>query len=478
MMLTAGVDRAMADQSRALQHPSNSGDSTGLTPAFNQTEFNNPSRETALYNSLRDLGMTDEQILKIQQQDQQLKQKHEERQLAKKITKNSDDYLDGLSKLFEEESSEVKGSAENRQLSEQVSQSTKEVHQGEQDKGKELLKPEEKKIASLPARKEVVKANRKMLERVWSSLSRRELAADTTSVVFVRGLNGGIGVSNGSDQGQTCNNNKGYWQDARQFLSNRGITDLRTIGIYNGDSDCDAYLHDKTKSYESKCTGFHADAKVDGTNNEKLEHLSCLLAWYLHDTFGQSNNNVVLVGHCMGGLIMREAMSQVQQQEPHFPTTIGHVTDAITFETPHGGITGSSNIAGLACGSCTQLNEMMQGSGFISELSQNPQTSGGFTSWTVIGSECDSYVDPHSATDMRASHAIVYANTYAFEDWCKDHNAIITDTSATQDAQLYYCDKSDPDKSPCGTDYNQWKNTEEGPHALLAMYDAINNKLP
>ena len=79
MMLTAGVDRAMADQSRALQHPSNSGDSTGLTPAFNQTEFNNPSRETALYNSLRDLGMTDEQILKIQQQDQQLKQKHEER---------------------------------------------------------------------------------------------------------------------------------------------------------------------------------------------------------------------------------------------------------------------------------------------------------------------------------------------------------------------------------------------------------------
>jgi hypothetical protein len=173
----------------------------------------------------------------------------------------------------------------------------------------------------------------------------------------------------------------------------------------------------------------------------------------------------------MGGIIVRETMYQMQEhagQSP-FPTTIGHVTDAVTFNTPHGGT--DIGIDLIVCNGCTQAANMYSTSDLMFELrslGKNPQTSGGFTNWTVIGSECDSILnlaDPPiaggigiaSAVDMHARHAVVYSSP------C-------------------YCDTSHPDKSPCGTDYNRrggkWKYTENGPHGLLELYNAVTGRLP
>jgi hypothetical protein len=78
---------------------------TGLPPALVQKEFNHPSPETAQHNALRELGMTDQQIREVMQREHQIKQKYYDRQLAKQA--NSDDYLDGLTSLFKEESNET-----------------------------------------------------------------------------------------------------------------------------------------------------------------------------------------------------------------------------------------------------------------------------------------------------------------------------------------------------------------------------------
>jgi len=86
---------------------------------------------------------------------------------------------------------------------------------------------------------------------------------------------------------------------------------LRTIKFYNRDIDCfngdetrySSDLHDVL--YKSHCTNYHADAGPEGTNDESLYHLSCLFSQYLYSNFGQSGRNVILVGHSMGGIIVR-----------------------------------------------------------------------------------------------------------------------------------------------------------------------------
>ena len=164
-----------------------------------------------------------------------------------------------------------------------------EIHQGEQDKdkGKEPLKLEDVNMASVQARKEEVKASQEALERVVklvaerrqlkeqeSSVPRRKLDEYTpfpdytaTSIVFVHGFKGP--ASNGDNGGFDCY--KDYWGDTLNFLSLYGLKDLRTIGYYTGDTNCDASLLNSL--YSQSCANYHADAGSEGTNNESIYHL-------------------------------------------------------------------------------------------------------------------------------------------------------------------------------------------------------------
>jgi hypothetical protein len=146
--LTAGVS-ADAHVGTALVSPDG-----GNATERHEKGFSNLSNQTNLERSLRNvtpeelkqMGVKNperflENVQKLEQNLQQREQKRAQRQEMRRLVEEAQknpEVLKSLSKLFEEmpkqESSEVKRSAEKRQPSEQVSQSTKETHQQEQGK--------------------------------------------------------------------------------------------------------------------------------------------------------------------------------------------------------------------------------------------------------------------------------------------------------------------------------------------------------
>ena len=282
-----------------------------------------------------------------------------------------------------------------------------------------------------------------------------------------------------SSVGSDCN---GYWGDAISYLNNQGYSDIRTVQYYTGDTNCNFDLHFSLD--QSLCDNF--EPGNEGTNNEDLDHVSCLLAQYLNLAFA-GGQNVILVGHSMGGIIIRNTVGLVGQigGQLGLPNDIGYVTDAVTFNSPHAGVT---DAAGWypTCGGCKQIQQLTADDPFMTTLNQymqNPQTSAGFTQWTVMGSECDPYVgcslNPDGAATaiaMQASHAIMYSNQDSIT--CYNHTAALGDSSTANDATLYYCDTSDPTGNPCGTDYNNatdpnWAETTTGPRGLQTLYEAV-----
>ena len=338
---------------------------------------------------------------------------------------------------------------------------------------------------------------------------------DTPSIVFVHGIKIGPEIgptyrpTKGDDSGWDCNK---YWGAAMTFLGDRGLGDLRDVKYYNRDENCQnannkgRYSSDLHHDlYKSKCIDYHAGkegTKWEGTNDESLYHLSCLFAQYLHHNFGQSNSDVILVAHSMGGIIVRETLYQMEQhagQHP-FPSTIGRVTKAITFNSPHGGV---FDINAIGCGGCQQAKDLVYKSDFMLELSttigKNPQpdllTKGLTTEWTVIGSECDNVVggplNPNryaNAINMNADYAVVYAKDKRDKSTttCYDHGGALKDSNAAIDAQRYYCDTSDPGNYPCGIVYTdtadttggKWRHTENGLRGLSQMYYSVTGRLP
>jgi hypothetical protein len=92
---------------------------------------------------------------------QQRGKKQEHRQIA---SREKQDVLESIRNLFEEMPEKE---------SKETPQSTTEIHQGEQDKGKKHLMPKEMKMASSQAWKEEVKSSQKVVEDVMKRLAER-----------------------------------------------------------------------------------------------------------------------------------------------------------------------------------------------------------------------------------------------------------------------------------------------------------------
>ena len=307
-------------------------------------------------------------------------------------------------------------------------------------------------------------------------------AMDTPSIVFVHGIQ--LSAQKGKNRGHDCNK---YWGDPIKFLRKRGLRDLRTIKFYSDDKNCQngndegiysSDLHDPL--YKSLCPDYHAGK--EGTNDESIYRLSCLFAQYLHHNFGLQDRKVVLVGHSLGGMIIRTTMYQMQEYagQDDFPPTIGHVTKAITFNSPHNGV--NYAYANTGCGGCAQGLELWTGSDLIGALTtsgRNPQTSEGFTEWTTIGSQCDLVVIPtQSSVGMDASHAIVYSGVSKVNPTCYDHGGALHDFNTDHDAEYYCCDTSNTDASPCGPEYRpeknpNWRKKATGLHGLDLLYTEV-----
>ena len=191
----------------------------------------------------------------------------------------------------------------------------------------------------------------------------------TENVYFVHGID--LTAPAGTD----CN---GDWADAKWAMRNlwggwRG--GLYTVGFYAGDRNCD----------------FYSSA---GDQNTSIRTLGADLAWFIYRRETSRGVSIDMVGHSMGGLIIRAALTGVQNGWFGFPPYL-YVEDVVTLATPHDG-TNWGNACAL---SWLQCREMEPGSALLNSLAQGPQSAQG-TDWTLTGSFDDPYVSEGSAVGM------------------------------------------------------------------------------
>ncbi len=284
-------------------------------------------------------------------------------------------------------------------------------------------------------------------------LSGGYVASTSWPVIFVHGF---------SQQSKSdCN---GSWGTAKSYLQSNGWHgSIIKVGYYGGDTNCDVALG----NYAGNCTGYYAGNQ--GTNNESIRHIACELAWYIWDNFTQYGRNVQLVGHSMGGLIIRWAL-YATPFDPNLPPYIG-VQDVVTFATPHAGIP----VAGAAffiCFECLQAQEMRNNNAFMVELTnygQNPQGAGWGTDWSIYGSSCESWynifdpgVDWHSSLGMYSEHKVEFLNPP-----CYDHGGYLPDTSNSDNLTVHWSSNSGSDA--VGNTSATWA------HSLHAMLMALSS---
>lgn len=303
------------------------------------------------------------------------------------------------------------------------------------------------------------------------------------TIILVHGFQINSGLSgNGSSIGVNCQEvwgttidyiKKSHSIDGRNRQWSR-TADIQTVGYYGGDTNCNANLHDSR--YTSRCKNYVP--ANEGTNNESLYHISCLFAWYLYLNYGQYPTwNVEIVAHSMGGLIVRNALYQVEHKKApaHFPPTLGGISDVVTFGTPHLGMPDLLGATGyLACGGCEQATNMAIGGQFMNELTlyaQNPQAAKG-TDWTLIGSKCDEYVSVYSASFMATANAVAYFDANK-NGSCYDHGGYLGDTNDHADAFYHECQQCLSPPGAEGFAVLDWKKQNRAPRALHEMMHAL-----
>ena len=209
-------------------------------------------------------------------------------------------------------------------------------------------------------------------------------ATVSTPILLVHGFDGGgiFGSDVPLDSKVDCKNSiMTSWANG---LRARGFTNVKTVGYYNGDINCD----------------LNVPGRADNTINTSISQLGREFANLVSTTFTAHRITVAISAHSMGGLIVRRALDGVMNHHGSFPTTLS-VSDVVTSGTPHAG-SGILSICGVipaGFGVPTQCTESAPGSAFLGALAPNPQVGTG-TDWTLIGSDCDLIVTTNSALSM------------------------------------------------------------------------------
>jgi len=199
-------------------------------------------------------------------------------------------------------------------------------------------------------------------------------------------------------EGYSCTD---YWGDAvAAFQRWDPSVQVVTVGSVRGDHDCDMTIG-------------------SGGPGTPIEVIGKELATDVYQRFSSKGIPVALVGHSMGGLVVRSAVAQAGSKGgPPFLL----VPYAVTISSPHGGTD-----ALLRCG-LVECHEMGFGSAFLRGLEPDPQGRGG-TVWTLFGSAGDELVTPASAMGTEAAHKILY------ERPAYHHQPIVYDGSDATDAR-------------------------------------------
>ncbi|MGA8112804.1 MAG: hypothetical protein WCA46_03970 [Actinocatenispora sp.] len=159
---------------------------------------------------------------------------------------------------------------------------------------------------------------------------------------------------------------------------------IKSVGYYEkGDSNCDEHI------------ARHA------TYNTRIQTIAKALANAVYRNYTSKGRSVNLVGHSMGGLIIRTAIWGTQHHRAGYPKSID-VANAVTLSTPHKGwdCTSSNN----------QCQQMRPGSTFLKTLGGTLPEGKGGTDWTLLGSELDRTVPWNSGVfyQHHADHKFHY----------------------------------------------------------------------
>lgn len=247
-------------------------------------------------------------------------------------------------------------------------------------------------------------------------------------VVFVHGLDA-VG-----DPGTSCSSTFGDMESAFRGYGHTGS--LGTVKYYEYESGCDFSINNDGSHSTHYGSGHYAGGG-HGANTD-IRHLGYHLAWDLYNRYTSRGVTVDLVGHSMGGLIIRYAVAQTQLGHSSFPPRL-LVEDAVTVATPHGGAR-----AGVWLCPYTQCDQMRAGSSFLVGLESSawePDGEGG-TDWSSMGSDSDNYVAADRAVGTARDRSRMLYFGSCHKVWYRDsaaleHSDFLHDTSTAVDADVY-----------------------------------------
>jgi pimeloyl-ACP methyl ester carboxylesterase len=201
------------------------------------------------------------------------------------------------------------------------------------------------------------------------------------------------------------------WGSAIAALRAAGLAGpLRTVGLYHNDVHCSVSVS-------------------QGNPAVRVRELGRLLAWEVYRRDGAAGRSVDLVGHSMGGLVIRAALTGVAGHEPDFPPLL-RVRAAVTLATPHAG-TNWAQVCRLVWHQC---RDMVPRSPLLRWLADAPQGTGG-TGWTLVATEDDLEVSTASATAMSAVLKVRYRSRQRL-----GHAAILRAATGTYAAWTWHRD--------------------------------------
>lgn len=185
------------------------------------------------------------------------------------------------------------------------------------------------------------------------------------------------------------------WKTLRDAFRSWGSTGaFKTVGFYYRDKGCNTNISlsgSPATRHRAVPRGAHRDGSH--TSDAPIEHLAYHLAWNIYATYSRFGRPVDVIGHSMGGLIIRYAVAATQRHAFDFPPYL-LVEDIVTMGTPHGGLRGY-----IPQDISAEVNEMTPGSPLLRWLQRdawNPQARGG-TDWLTMGSADDDTVAADSA---------------------------------------------------------------------------------
>lgn len=235
------------------------------------------------------------------------------------------------------------------------------------------------------------------------------------------------------------NYNMNGYATLRNYYLGAGFTSVLRVGYYGGECNVehDASHHGSHNNWYGGSGEHSAKASCNGSGNTQVHdldtdimHIAYHVAWYVNDHYSAGGTTVDMLGHSMGGLLMRYAVAK-SGSGGVWPAKL-RVEDATTMGTPHGGL----GTSWCKFSPWADVRQMCSDNAFIVWMrsnAQNPQGNGG-TDWTLMGSDCDGWVAWNLAVDMTAAHKVVYVSP------CYGHSDYYGDVSTTNNADVDYMD--------------------------------------